>query len=139
MAHLWEADHAYYCSESNYYAPGREQPAGSYRSWGKFVAAEGASDPDMNLLFRWDWREGGDWERGSEFNGDIHYRNGVLLLFWMGQRKGLYRWTEVEVCRADEPAIREWLQTRLDYLASLWAPLTPAHPSPSQPSPGSES
>lgn len=124
---LWEADHPYYCNEGNYYATALEQPTSLYRTWGEFFASEGSSDPDCNLLFRWDWHEGGDSGHGSEFTGDENYRNGVLLLFWMGQRKGLYRWTEVEVCRADEPQVREFLQGRLDYLARLWVPLA-AHP-----------
>lgn len=124
IAPLWGADHPYYCNEGNYYAPGREQPFTRYRSWAEFIEAEGDSDFDMNLLFRWDWRENESWGHGSEFNGDVNYRNGVMLLYWMGQRKGLYRWTEVEVCRADESAIREFLQPRLDYLLSLWAPMT---------------
>jgi len=41
----------------------------------------------------------------------------------MGQRKGLYRWSIIEVCRADEPAVIAFLQPRLEHLASLWLPL----------------
>lgn len=124
---LWSSNHSYYCNEGNYYARGNEQPIARYKTWASFIEEEGSSDMDYNLLFRWDWRESEDWGHGTAFNGDENYRNGVLLLFWMGQRKGLYRWTEIEVCRADEPMIREWLQPRLDYLTSLWAPLSPTH------------
>ena len=123
MERLWEANHRYYCNEGNYYASGNDQPVGRYRTWAEFMSEEGDSDPDYNLLFRWDWREGADWGHGTEFNGDENYRNGVLLLFWMGQRKGLYRWSEIEVCRADEPAIREFLSARFDHLKSLWGPI----------------
>lgn len=128
MERLWEVEHPYYCNEGNYYAPGSEQPVARYRSWADFIAEEGDNEKNLNLLFRWDWRESEDWGHGTAFNGDENYRNGVLLLFWMGQRKGLYRWTKIEVCRADEPAVREWLQERLDHLASLWAPLVPQVP-----------
>ena len=121
---LWEVQHAYYCSESNYYAPGMQQPSDSFKSWAEFVAEYDDADFSYNLLFRWDWREGIDWEL-PEFNGDQNYRNGQLMICWMGQHKGLYRWSLVEVCRADEPAIRKWLQPRLDHLMSLWAPMTP--------------
>lgn len=125
MTHLWEADHAYYCNEGNYFASDTECSA-RYRTWAEFFESEGNSDMDYNLLFRWDWKEGPEGEdSGSAFNGDVNYRNGILLLFWMGQRKGLYRWTEVEVCRADEAAVIAFLQPRLDYLADLWAPLLP--------------
>ena len=123
--HLWEVKHAYYCNEGNYFARGDQQPHMKYRNWAEFIAEEGDSDFDYNLLFRWDWKEEND-NGEATFNGDVNYRNGRLFLFWMGQRKGLYRWTEIEVCRADEPAIREWLQPRLNYLMKLWAPLTGA-------------
>lgn len=121
--HLWEVDHPYYCNEGNFYAPGNEQPYARYRSWAEFIVSEGENDFDMNLLFRFDWTENED-DDGREFNGDPNYRNGVLFLFWMGQRKGIYRWTEVEVCRNDEPAVLEFLQPRFDHLMLLWEPLS---------------
>ena len=120
--HLWEIDHPYYCNQGNYFAAGGQDVFAHYRSWADFFVEEGDSDPDYNLLFRWDWHEGEDHSDGVPFNGDVNYRNGVLLLFWMGQRKGLYRWSEVEVCRADEPAVREFLQARFDYLKRVWEP-----------------
>lgn len=54
--------------------------------------------------------------------GDDHYRNGKLFIFWMGQRKGLYRWSEIEICRADEPAARKWLEARFKHMLKLWEP-----------------
>jgi hypothetical protein len=121
--HLWEVDHDYYCEQSNYYAPGREQPFQEYGSLAGFLAEEGESDMDYNLVFRWDWREE-DMETGQcSYNGDDSYRNGKLLLFIMNQRKGLYRWVVVSVCRADEPAVIKYLQPRLRHLMKLWQPL----------------
>lgn len=111
--HLWEIDHPYYCNEGNYYASG-EQPTASYDSWEEFFSAEGDADFDMNLLFRWDWRKADPEEKNW---GNKH---DVLLLFWMGQRKGLYRWTEVQVTDADEPAVREWLTERWKHMQLLW-------------------
>lgn len=123
MKRLWEVDHPYYCNEGNYYAPGRDQPGDHFKSWADFIAEYRDADFDYNLVFRWDWKEGED-EGAGEFNGDVNYRNGHLLIFWMGQRKGLYRWSRIEVCRADEPAVIEFLQPRLAHLLSLWEPLT---------------
>lgn len=117
--HLWEVDHPYYCNEGNYYAGGREQPNTHYKSWADFMSEFGDADFDMNLLFRWDWSED-----ETPFNGDANYRNGELAVFWMGQRKGLYFWSTVEVCRADEPAVIEFLRPRLKHLLKLWEPLT---------------
>lgn len=119
--HLWEVDHAYYCNDGNYYA----RDCGSeHKSWGEFIAEEGDADLDMNLVFRWDWKEGEDQGLG-EYTGDDYYRHARLHLYFMGQRKGAFRYSIVEVCRADEPAIIAYLQPRLDHLMSLWAPMVP--------------
>ena len=116
MRHLWDVDHPYYCSTSNYFSA-------EFKSWGDFVAEEGDSDMDYNLLFRFDWEEGTD-HGASEFAGDVNYRNGKLSLFWMGQRKGLFRTTVIEVCRADEPSVIKFLKARWDHLASIWEPIS---------------
>lgn len=119
--HLWEVDHPYYCSESNYYA--QESVCDEHKSWASFEAANKDADMDLNLVFRWDWREGEDWDLGA-FTGDVNYRNGRLLIFWMGQRKGLYRYSMVEVCRADEPAVIAFLRPRWEHMRRLWDPLS---------------
>lgn len=119
--HLWEVDHPYYCNEGNYFA--REEVGDEFKSWASFFEAYKDADMDLNLVFRWDWKEGEDCGAGT-FTGDVNYRNGHLLIFWMGQRKGLYRYSKVEVCRADEPQVREFLQKRWEHLQTLWAPLS---------------
>ena len=119
--HLWEARHPYYCNEGNYYA--RESCEAYYKTWASFVESEGDDDMDLNLVFRFDWDEN-DGEGDPTFNGDVYYRNGKLKLFYMGQRKGLYRWAIVEVCRADEPAVIEFLRPRWEHMQTLWAPLS---------------
>jgi hypothetical protein len=121
--HLWEAKHAYYCNEGNYFESRADQPVSRFKSWAKFLEEFGDSDMDYNLLFRWDWLEGPDNDLGS-YNGDENYRHAKLLLFFMGQRQGRYFWSEVEVCRADEPAIIAFLRPRLQHLISLWTPLS---------------
>lgn len=110
--HLWEVRHPYYCATRSGYS------RRNYTTWTEFVADLGDRDIDMYLVFRWDWLE------ESQFNGDVNCRNGSLTVFWMLQRNGEYQWTEIKVCRADEPAIREWLQVRLYHLLTLWVPLT---------------
>jgi hypothetical protein len=123
MPHLWEIEHAYYCNEGNYYASGAEKLGNHFKSWAAFAAEFGDADMDYNLLFRFDWVEGED-EGAEDFNGDVNYRNGHFKVFWMGQRKGLYRWDVVEVCRADEPAVIAFLRPRWEHLRGLWAPLS---------------
>jgi hypothetical protein len=115
---LWECNHSYYCNEGNYHA----RDCGSqYKTFAGFLASEGESDMDYNLLFRWDWQEQ-DSDENSTYNCDDYYRNGRLLLFFMGQRKGAYRWVEVKVCRADETAVISYLEPRFRYLMALWEP-----------------
>lgn len=123
MKHLWDCNHAYYCNQGNYFTAAG-QTENTFQSWGEFVRDEGDCDFDYNLLFRWDWKlpEGDAGE--PVLHPDKHYRDGHLLLFWMCQRKGLYRHTIVSVCQADEPAVIEWLKPRLKHLMSLWEPLT---------------
>jgi hypothetical protein len=79
---------------------------------------------DYNLVFRWDWLEEDPWTGEPNYTGDDHYRNGRLLVFFMGQRHGLFRSVEVDVCRADEPAVIDYLTPRLLHLKGLWMPLT---------------
>lgn len=94
-----------------------------HESFADFLAEERDADKDYNLLFRWDWQEEDEETGENNYNNDDYYRNGKLLLFFMGQRKGLYRWCEVEVCRADEPAVIEYLAPRWRHMQELWAPL----------------
>lgn len=122
MKHLWEVDHAYYCNHGNYYS---NECGAHFKRWQDFEEAEGDADIDMNLVFRWDWSETREDEgTGSNYTGDDYYRNGELAIFFVGQRKGLFRYATVEVCRADEPRVIAYLTPRLKHLMELWAPLS---------------
>ena len=100
MTHLWEPEHSHYCR------PG--DCATTYSSWRVFMQSEG-KDFEHNLLFRWDWDE----------------RDRSLRLCWMVQHKGLYRYTVIYPIRPDdELSVREWLKSRWEHLAALWAPIS---------------
>ena len=117
MPHLWEVDHSYYCSESNYYKNGT---LGNFESFVDFLEAYGDLDMDLNLLFRWDWKiEERYDEEGETLPGTDH----KLYVFWMGQRKGLFHCSIVDVTESDEPAVIEFLRPRWEHLRALWAPL----------------
>ncbi|WP_175795953.1 hypothetical protein [Burkholderia anthina] len=128
-AHLWEAKHPYYCTEGQYFSSqSSHQTVWPFKSWADFIDEMGDADMDYNMLFRWDWEEpteDDDGEPLAGFNGDPYYRNGKLKLFFMAQRKGFHTCSVIEVCRADEPAVREYLKPRLAHLMALWAPLLP--------------
>ena len=59
----------------------------------------------------------------AEYNGDDNYRHARFHVYFIGQRKGLFRVAIVNVCRADEPAILEYLKPRLERLKQLWEPM----------------
>lgn len=120
MRHLWEVDHPYYCNLGNYF---NNDCGHTYKSWAEFMEEMGDIDMDYNLLFRFDWKEGED-NGASTYKGDDYYRNGHLEMFWMGQRKGKYQYSVIDVCRADEPAVLEYLKPRWEYMRALWAPLS---------------
>ena len=118
--HLWEVKHSYYCESGQYF--GGETTTFDYKTFPDFLESMGDCDLDYNLLFRWDWSEN-DEEGNTNFNGDNYYRNGKLSLFFMAQRKGYHFTNCVEVCRADEPVVRAFLEPRLAHLLSLWEPV----------------
>lgn len=132
MTHLWEVDHPYYCSESNFFA--REPTMDTHPTWASFIANYRDADFDLNLVFRFDWYEGEDWGAG-EYTGDDYYRNGVLCIFWMCQRKGFFRASQISVCRADEPAVLEFLRPRWGHMKLLWEPLSTTFEAPAAPDP----
>lgn len=119
--HLWEAEHPYYCSDSNYYAPGGDRPHGEpahdhveVESWSAFQWKD--SDPDLNLLFRWDWSAPADYE-GEDLPRE------TLVLFWMLQRKGRFMVTSMPIRRDEEPEVRAWIAERWKTIQALWAPV----------------
>lgn len=135
MTRLWEVKHPYYCSDSNFYVGGipRPYPNGMPRvdpdfvpydhvrveSWEAFGWKD--SDPDLNLLFRWDWDvpDPDDYEGGKH---DPEWPGERLSLFWMLQRKGRFMVVSFPVEREEEPEIREWLTGRARHLALVWEP-----------------
>ena len=100
--HLWEINHPYYCVDSNYY---HAKELEKYDSWESFKGYY--ADPDLNLLFRFDW---------------IQYANGLntLALFFVLQRKGIFRPVEVQVQDDDEEDIKKWLSVRFNKMIDLW-------------------
>lgn len=124
-ARLWEIDHPYYCTEGNYYKNGNHL---TYDSWADFIAEWGSLDPDLNLVFRWDWKRADpdDYEPDDDITRVPEDR---LLVFWVLQRKAILRSTECTVTEADEPAVREWLTKRARTVAAIWEPIIPALPS----------
>ena len=110
---LYNIQHPYYCSQQNYFASPDECPILEYESWQEFFDDAGDDDEDMNHVFRWDWEHAGEY---TELKQD------ELHLFYIGQRKGVFRSVAVKVNKEDEPAIKEWLQKKWAYVKLLWEP-----------------
>lgn len=128
--HLWEIEHPYFCSDHNYYvSPVEQQQNGVYADWEAFVADWGVrawayDETDSNLIFRWDWHTAERLNEGYAVSGDDAYRHDRLELFFMLQRKGLYRPVMIErMDRRYEPEVRAFLELHARKLAELWAPL----------------
>jgi hypothetical protein len=85
-----------------------------FKSFDEFLEEAEDEDLDLNLIFRW------DWENSEVDCGDIYYRDGKLLLFYIGQRKGVFRTVSIEVCRADQEKIRVFLKERWEHLKLIW-------------------
>lgn len=138
MTRLWEPEHPYYCTEGNYRANLYKNPEVlvSHDSWAEFKGyrdpelmgkgldflAEGyyTSDPDLNLLFRWDWIT----PDLSDYGPDEDIPNPSLLLFFVLQRKADLRTVIIRnITEADEPDIREWLTERAKTIRAIWAPI----------------
>ena len=128
--HLWEIDHPYYCSEGNYFVGGLRwnEVHNKYGSWQEFHDEWGTNDPDLNLVFRWDWKRADptDYEEGEDVPPD------TLAVYWVLQRKAILRSTVCTVTEADEPAVRAWLTERADRMRLLWEPLLPATEEPTR-------
>lgn len=105
--HLRETKHPYHCSSTNYYSNDTHV---EHPSWAHFLEAEGKADMDYNLLFRWDWHP-----KSEDYEAE------TLELFFMGQRKGLFRAATVRVALENEPEIRAWLVIRWGHMKQLWA------------------
>lgn len=139
--HLWEHQHPYSCHEGNYFKNGQHE---TFASWDEF--AQPASfdkefnalgnvlynwDDDLNFLFRWDWKKadpedywlkpGDPDDETARFEEDR--KTDTLLLFFMHQRKARNSSAEVKITEADEPAVREWLAKKAEYMRKIWEPL----------------
>ena len=96
--HLW--DHTV---KRPFHYPGYSE---SFSNWKSFLEEWGDADMDYNLLFRFGWE------------GDT-----LKMLFAM-QRRGGFTEASVQVEKADESAIRAFLEPRGRHLIENWAPLT---------------
>lgn len=113
---LWDVAHPYYAQEGNYYS---NDCHFVHESWAEFMDAFGSSDPDLNLVYRWDWYV----PDPEDYGPDEDLPAEAFKVFVVGQRKARLSSYEFPVRREDEPAIRAWLTERAKTMTAIWAPL----------------
>ncbi|MGQ3384471.1 hypothetical protein [Glutamicibacter sp. TV12E] len=135
--HLWEYDHPYYANEGCFYTPGTQyhDVHTNWDSWEDFKAEWGDNDPDLNLIYRWDWyrSDPSDYEYEREENPDFEMPGDTLKLFFMLQRNAKPHSHRIKVTEADEPDVRAWLTQRAETIRAIWEPIIAAKNSPTPP------
>lgn len=122
---LWEVEHSYSTGGDTWE---------TLESWDQFVEEYGASDPDLNLVIRWDWLSGKpaaeylDRESEEEDGYVADLTRDALIIGFALPRKGHLGRVVIQVTRDDDPRIRAWLEEKLAHFLKHWAPLgaTPA-------------
>lgn len=127
---LWETYHPYYCSEGCFFhSPAQHgdkwQVHTTVNSWAEFMADWGLSDPDLNLVFRWDWQRSDpdDYAYETEHDPEFELPGDELQVFFYLQRKAYGHSVFVRVTEDDEPAVRKWLTSRAEHMQKVWFPL----------------
>lgn len=119
MAHLWEIEHPYYCTEQDrYLAPAQSHLyLERHESWRDFMDSQwGDCDLDYNLLFRWDWEQADPDDEESDGMDK-------LSLFFYLQREGQAFTNIVAVTKDDEEHVRAWITKRAEHMRKLWEPM----------------
>ena len=110
-------DHAYYCSDSNYYS---NDASATFDTWDDFMAEMGESDLDYNLCFRFDIHKTDKEDDTNSELSDYH-----ASIFMMQQRKGKFVPILInEIKESDAKSIINWLTPRWRYLKKLWEPFS---------------
>lgn len=117
--HLWEIDHPYYCKIENYFS---NDSVSHHDTWDSFHECEDDEDMDLNLIFRWDWEiDHEDFDDEIDDSNDEKFDNNhVLKLFYMTQRKGIFRTVIIKVKKEDEEKIKKFLKPRWRKMKKLW-------------------
>lgn len=114
LIELSQANHPYYCSESNYYS---NKPAQRYETMTDFLDEFESSDVDMNLCFRWDVRDITD-------DNDLSTGEYSAEVFLMLQRKGIFMPCSINKIEESEvDRFVAYLKKHHDTIKALWIPI----------------
>lgn len=149
---LWDTPHSYYCEEGNFFKNGLHTVFESWEDFAQPISGQFMEkgntlydfDNDFNFLYRWDWIKADPenylFSSSDEILDEINATQqeieeskkqfeedskiDKLMLFFMLQRKSYNISAEVKVTESDEPAVREWLQKKWEYMKGMWEPLS---------------
>jgi hypothetical protein len=120
VKHLWEIKHPYY---------GCDGHESNVESFTELREAVDNSDEDMNVVYRWDWK---DWSQ-PHYDGlflDPHEREvEEFCVYMLLPRKSGFWSVTCPITKDQEPEVLEWLKSDrcAGYLCTLWEPVfTPA-------------
>jgi hypothetical protein len=109
MSKLWE-DGGSYFTDGEWHD---NNIGNHYSSWKEFLEEWEDADDGMNYVVNWSWMPKSDDET---WHKDSYYRDGTLMILFVMQRKGFYNPQTIDVCKADEPAVKEYLKTKFEVI-----------------------
>lgn len=116
MTHLWEINHPYY---------GVDGYEDSVESFAELREIVDRSDEDMNVLYRWDWKDYSQPHYDDLFlDGEDRSREEFTVHLLMPRKSGFWSVT-CPITKDQEAEVLEWLRGPrvLCHLRTLWAPL----------------
>jgi len=114
LKQLAEANHPYYCSESNYYS---NDASMRFDTATDFLDCFEGYDIDLNLCFRWDVME-------NEDSNGVGVGTYYAEMFLMLQRKGIFKPCSISsISEHEVPRFVEYLQKHHETLQRMWNPI----------------
>lgn len=116
MKHLWEIDHPYYGAD------GDEEEADSFA---ELKATVDGSDEDMNVMYRWDWKDYSQPHFDDLFLDDEDRSEEEFTVYLLLPRKSRFWSVTCPITKDREPEVLEWLKGDrcAGYLRTLWEPV----------------
>lgn len=113
---LWEVDHPFY---------GCDDYENHVDTFDELREHVDSMDEDMNLVYRWDWKDYSQPHFDDDFLTDAERRKQKFIVFWLMPRKGRCGSISCSITHEQEAEVYEWLSGPrcLGHLQKVWAPL----------------
>jgi hypothetical protein len=113
---LWEVDHPYYGAD------GYENKVESFE---ELRAAVDGMDEDMNLVYRWDWKDYSQPQHDDLFVEGEYRGRQEFTVYWLMPRKERCGSTTCPITHEQEAEVIEWLRGPrcAGHLRRVWEPI----------------